>query len=76
LAKIDFGVAEAAPWLLESRLTEAGAAYTQGEKHQVHLEVEGSLVTGQNGASARETAAAVVERVRERTRAVEPASAR
>ena len=74
--KIDFGVAEAAPWLLESRLTEAGAAYTQGEKHKVHLEVQGNLVTGQNGASARETAAAVVEKVREKTRAVEPASAR
>jgi putative intracellular protease/amidase len=74
--KIDFGVAETAPWLLESRLTEAGAAYTQGEKHQVHLEVDGNLVTGQNGASARETAAAVIETIRERTRAVEPASAR
>ena len=74
--KIDFGVAEAAPWLLESRLTEAGAAYTQVEKHKVHLEVDGNLVTGQNGASARETAAAVIETVREKTRAVEPASAR
>jgi putative intracellular protease/amidase len=74
--KIDFGVAEGAPWLLESRLTEAGAAYTQVEKHKVHLELDGNLVTGQNGASARETAAAVIETVREKTRAVEPASAR
>ena len=61
--KIDFGVADAAPWLLESRLVEAGADYRQGEKHKAHWEVDGNLVTGQNGASARETAAAVVETV-------------
>jgi hypothetical protein len=40
------------------------------------LEVDGNLVTGQNGVSAKETAAAVIETIRERTRAVEPASAR
>ena len=72
--KIDFGVAEGAPWLLESRLAKSGADYTQGEKHTVHLEIDGNLVTGQNGASARETAAAVVEKVREKRRAVEAAA--
>jgi putative intracellular protease/amidase len=65
--KIDFGVAERAPWLLESRLKEAGAEYTQGDKHKAHWEIDGNLVTGQNGASARETAAAVVEKIRERS---------
>ena len=58
--KIDFGVAEGAPWLLQSRLSDAGAAYVEGEKHKDHVEVDGNLVTGQNGASATQTAAAVI----------------
>jgi putative intracellular protease/amidase len=58
--KVDFGVAEGAPWLLQSRLTDAGAAYVEGEKHKDHVEVDGNLVTGQNGASAKQTAAAVI----------------
>jgi putative intracellular protease/amidase len=61
--KVDFGVAEGAPWLLESRLTEAGAAYVAGEKHQHHVQVDGNLITGQNGASARQTAAAVIAKL-------------
>jgi len=67
--KIDFGVAEGAPWLLESRLTAAGAAYVAGEKHKDHVEVDGNLITGQNGASARQTAAAVVAAVTDTSRA-------
>ena len=65
--KIDFGVAQRAPWLLDRGWKEAGAEYTQGEKHKAHWEIDGTLVTGQNGASARETAAAVVGKVRERS---------
>jgi putative intracellular protease/amidase len=64
--KVDFGVAESAPWLLQSRLTAAGADYVEGEKHGDHVEVDGNLVTGQNGASARQTAAAVVATVESR----------
>ena len=66
--KVDFGVAEGAPWLLESRLTDAGAAYVAGEKHQAHVEVDGNLVTGQNGASARQTAAAVIAKLSDPSR--------
>ena len=66
--KVDFGVAEDAPWLLESRLTDAGAAYVAGEKHKGHVEVDGNLVTGQNGASARETAAAVIAKLSDPSR--------
>jgi putative intracellular protease/amidase len=66
--KIDFGVAEGAPWLLESRLTDAGAAYVAGEKHKDHVEVDGNLVTGQNGASAKQIAAAVIAKVSEPSR--------
>jgi putative intracellular protease/amidase len=61
--KVDFGVAEGAPWLLESRLTDAGAAYVAGERHKGHVEVDGNLVTGQNGASSRQTAAAVIAKL-------------
>ena len=61
--KADFGVADGAPWLLQSRLTDAGAAYVEGTKHRDHVEVDGNLVTGQNGASARQTAAAVIAKV-------------
>jgi putative intracellular protease/amidase len=66
--KIDFGVADGAPWLLESRLTDAGADYVAGEKHKDHVEVDGNLVTGQNGASARQTAAAVIAKVSDASR--------
>jgi putative intracellular protease/amidase len=68
--KVDFGVAEGAPWLLESRLTDAGAAYLAGEKHKGHVEVDGNLVTGQNGASARQTAAAVIAKLSDPSRSV------
>lgn len=60
---IDFGVAEAAPWLPEERLKTLGADYAPGEKHTDVIVVDGNLVTGQNGASSRRTADAVVERV-------------
>jgi putative intracellular protease/amidase len=66
--KIDFGVAEGAPWLLESRLTDAGADYVAGEKHKTHVEVDGNLVSGQNGASARQTAAAVIAKLSDPSR--------
>jgi putative intracellular protease/amidase len=60
---IDFGVAEGAPWLPEDRLKELGASYVPGEKHTDVIVVDGSLVTGQNGASSTRTAEAVIERV-------------
>jgi putative intracellular protease/amidase len=58
--QVDLGVADGAPWLLQSRLSDAGADYVDGKKHKDHVEVDGNLVTGQNGASAKQTAAAVV----------------
>lgn len=61
--KADFGVADGAPWLLQSRLTDAGADYVEGERHKDHVEADGNLVTGQNGASAKQTAAAVIAKV-------------
>lgn len=66
--KIDFGVADGARYLLEDRMKAAGADYVAGEKHQTFVVVDGNLVTGQNGASSRETAQAVIELVEGRGR--------
>jgi aldehyde dehydrogenase (NAD+) len=60
----DFGVADGAPWLPEDRLKELGANYTPGEKHTDVIVVDGNLVTGQNGASSRRTAQAVIDQVK------------
>jgi putative intracellular protease/amidase len=60
---IDFGVAEGAHWLPEDRLKELDANYSPGEKHTDVVVVDGNLITGQNGASAKRTAAAVIEMV-------------
>lgn len=59
----DFGVAQSAPWLPEVRLIKAGARYVQGQKHTDMVVVDGNLVTGQNGASSKRTAQAVVDQV-------------
>lgn len=71
--KVDFGVADRAPWLLETRLAEAGADYVAARKHTSHVIVDGNLVTGQNGASSRETAAAVIALLERRSAAAAPA---
>jgi putative intracellular protease/amidase len=59
----DFGVAQGAPWLPEARLIKSGARYVQGQKHTDVVVVDGNLVTGQNGASSKRTAQAVVDQV-------------
>jgi putative intracellular protease/amidase len=59
----DFGVAQEAPWLPEARLIKSGARYVQGQKHTDVVVVDGNLVTGQNGASSKRTAQAVVDQV-------------
>jgi putative intracellular protease/amidase len=57
----DFGVAPGAPWLPEVQLIKAGAKYVQGQKHMDLVVVDGNLITGQNGASSKQTAQAVVD---------------
>ena len=59
----DFGVAQGAPWLPEVRLIKAGARYVQGQKHTDVVVVDDNLITGQNGASSKRTAQAVVDQV-------------
>jgi putative intracellular protease/amidase len=59
----DFGVAQTALWLPEVRLIKAGAKHVQGQKHTDVVVLDGNLVTGQNGASSKRTAQAIVDLV-------------
>ena len=52
---------EEMPFLLETRLREQGGAVVGAENFQANVVVDGRLVTGQNPASARGTAEAIVE---------------
>jgi putative intracellular protease/amidase len=72
---VDFGVAQGAPWLPEARLIKAGARYVQGQKHTDVVVVDGNLITGQNGASSKRTAEAVVDQVDKMTKRTTPVMA-
>ncbi len=54
------GLADKAPWLLETRLREAGATFSSGEPWAPFVVVDDKLVTGQNPASSTEAAQKVV----------------
>jgi putative intracellular protease/amidase len=60
------GLADRAPWLLESRMREAGGEVEGGPAWQPFLVVDGNLVTGQNPASSAEVAHRTVERLEAR----------
>jgi putative intracellular protease/amidase len=49
------------PFLLETRLRERGAEFTEGPKWEAHVAESGRLITGQNPASAEGVAEAMVE---------------
>ncbi|MGV9385520.1 type 1 glutamine amidotransferase domain-containing protein [Nonomuraea sp. NPDC003707] len=61
------GFGDKAPWLLESRLREAGALFDGGPAFAPRVVVDGNLVTGQNPASAQPSAEAVVQLLTART---------
>jgi putative intracellular protease/amidase len=46
------GLADRAPWLLETRLREQGADFDKGPPWAPHVVVDGHLVTGQNPSSS------------------------
>ena len=50
--EIQNGLADRAKWLLQDRLVELGVDYREGEPYQPHVEVDRTLFTGQNPASA------------------------
>jgi putative intracellular protease/amidase len=54
------GLTEAMPFLLETRLRELGAEFVGAANFEENVVVDGRLVTGQNPASARAAAEAVV----------------
>jgi hypothetical protein len=47
------GLADRAPWLLETRLREQGTEFEAGPPWASHVVIDGHLVTGQNPASSR-----------------------
>jgi putative intracellular protease/amidase len=55
------GLADVVPFFLARRLTEQGALHTAADNFTAHVVTDGRLVTGQNPASARGVAAAVVD---------------
>jgi putative intracellular protease/amidase len=55
------GLADKAPWLLETRLRELGARFQLSEPWEPHVVVDDNLVTGQNPASSQATADRTLE---------------
>jgi putative intracellular protease/amidase len=59
--EIQNGLADRATWLLQDRLVALGVEYRAGEPYQPHLEIDRSLYTGQNPASAVPLAQEIVK---------------
>jgi putative intracellular protease/amidase len=57
----DFGFGDKAKWLLETRLRSEGADFEGGPAFAPTVIIDGNLITGQNPASARPSAEAVVD---------------
>jgi putative intracellular protease/amidase len=55
------GLADRAPWLLESTLRERGAVFESGPAWQPYVVTDRNLVTGQNPASSKPAAEATLE---------------
>ena len=54
------GLTEAVPFLVEDMLKQNGGIYSKADNFQSHVIADGNLVTGQNPASSKGVAAAVV----------------
>ena len=54
---------DAVPFLLQSKLEELGATFQGGPDFQPNVVVDGNLITGQNPASSREAALALLEQL-------------
>lgn len=55
------GLTEAVPFLVEDMLKQNGGIYSKAGDFQAHVMTDGNLVTGQNPASSKGVAAAVVD---------------
>lgn len=49
------------PFMLETKLREEGSKFVVGEKWAAHVQIDGNLVTGQNPASSKGVAEAVIQ---------------
>jgi putative intracellular protease/amidase len=58
------GLTAVVPFLLEDRLKERGAAYNNGTNWAPYVQVDGTLVTGQNPASSGSAAKAMLKLLR------------
>jgi len=65
------GATNMIPYLLESRLIALGAAYSRGANFTSHVIVDGTIVTGQNSASAKAVARRLLMSVKDSPRKVE-----
>jgi putative intracellular protease/amidase len=54
------GLAEVVPYLVEDMLKQNGGIYSKADNFQPHVITDGNLITGQNPASSRGVAAAVI----------------
>lgn len=54
------GLTEVVPYLVEDMLKQNGGIYSKADNFQAHMMADGNLVTGQNPASSKGVAAAVV----------------
>jgi putative intracellular protease/amidase len=54
------GLTEVVPYLVEDMLKQNGGIYSKADNFQAHMIADGNLVTGQNPASSKDVAAAVV----------------
>jgi putative intracellular protease/amidase len=54
------GLTEVVPYLVEDMLKQCGGIYSKADNFQSHVITDGNLVTGQNPASSKGAAAAVV----------------
>ena len=59
------------PFLLESRLIALGAAYSRGDNFVSHVIIDGTIVTGQNSASAKAVARRLLISVKDSPRKIE-----
>jgi len=57
------GLAQKAPWLVQARVTELGAAFVEGASFGDHIEIDRNLYTGQNPASSASLAQAIIAAV-------------
>jgi putative intracellular protease/amidase len=55
------GLTDTVPFLVENRLVQRGGMFRRGDDWTSHVEVDGSLVTGQNPASSAPAAKAILD---------------